>query len=63
MTDKQRRCIDWICEMLEIEFTGTTKKEAWEFINQYKYEADNLRNTYRFDDSDYLFTPDEGYFC
>lgn len=63
MTEKQRKCIDWICGMLEIKFTGTTKKDAWEFINKYKDEADNLKNTYRFDETDYMLFPDEGYFC
>ena len=46
MTEKQRKCIDWICDMLEIEFTGTTKKDAWEFINKYKDEADRLEKEY-----------------
>ena len=63
MTEKQKSCIDWICKMLDIEFTGTTKKDAWEFINKYKNEAYNIRNTYRFDETDYMLWQDEGYFC
>ena len=54
--------------MLDIEFTGTTKKDAWEFINKYKDEAHEVQmgsyTSYEYyDDSDYLFAPDEGYFC
>ena len=29
--------------MLDIEFTGTTKKDAWEFISKYKDEAHEIR--------------------
>lgn len=68
MTEKQKRCIAWICDILDIEYTGTTKRDAWEFINKYKDEAHEISMGSHFsyeyyDDSDYLFAPDEGYFC
>lgn len=43
MTDKQRKCINWICDILEIEYTGTTKRDAWAFINKYKDEAHEIQ--------------------
>lgn len=43
LTEKQKKYIDWICEMLDIEFTGITKKDAWEFINQHKDEAYEIK--------------------
>ena len=63
MTEKQRNYINWICDMLDVEYTGITKKDAWEFINKYKDEAHNIANTYRFDETDYMLFPDEGYYC
>lgn len=64
MTEKQKRCIDWICGILEIEFTGTTKKEAWEFINQYKDEATAARiSALDYDREWWDCYMDEGYYC
>ena len=38
MTDKQKRAIKFIEQMLEIKYTGTTDKEAYEFIgNNLRY--------------------------
>lgn len=35
MTDKQKRTICFIEQMLEIKYKGTTDKEAWTFIGKY----------------------------
>lgn len=33
MTEKQKKCIDWICMVLDVENKGgDNKRNAWEFI-------------------------------
>ncbi len=33
MTEKQKKCIDWICMVLDVEYKGgDNKRNAWEFI-------------------------------
>jgi hypothetical protein len=52
--------------MLEIEFKGTTKYDAWKFINENKDEAHNVYNSvkeYYYDETDYMLFPDEGFYC
>lgn len=44
MTEKQKRCIDYICNTLNIKYTGTTAGDAWQFIHDYKPKADSKRN-------------------
>ena len=67
MTEKQRKYIEWICEMLEIEFTGTTKRDAWKFINKYKDKAHEIKNGEDYDyaycgGTDLFYVPDEDYY-
>lgn len=66
MTNKQKNYIDFICKILEIEFNGTTKYEAWKFINDNKDEAHNVYNSIKenyYDETDYMLFPDEGFYC
>lgn len=63
MTEKQKNYIDWICNVLDIKFKGTTKQEAWKFINEYKDEAHSTYRSDYYDEWDYEMRPDEGYYC
>lgn len=36
MTDKQKQCIEWICDTLGVTYYGSnTKQDAWKFINKF----------------------------
>lgn len=36
MSEKQRNCIDWICETLGVKYYGgDNKQDAWIFINKF----------------------------
>ena len=36
MTEKQKSCIDWICDTLGVKYFGKdTKQDAWKFINKF----------------------------
>lgn len=36
MTEKQKKCIDWICDILDIKYNGGNNRyDAWRFINDY----------------------------
>lgn len=36
MSEKQRNCIDWICETLGVKYYGgDNKQDAWKFINKF----------------------------
>ena len=45
MTEKQRKCIEWICDLFEIPYEGgDSKEEACDFINQYYVQAREYQN-------------------
>lgn len=45
MTEKQRDCIDWICETLGVKYYGKdTKQDAWTFINKFIDRAKEVCN-------------------
>lgn len=40
MTEKQKKCIDWICETLGIKYDGGNSRQgAWRFINDHMDRA------------------------
>lgn len=52
MSEKQKACINWICETLGIQYDSSdTKQDAWKFINYYmdraKEAASDNRCCYR----------------
>lgn len=55
MTTKQRKCINWICRVLDMHYTGTTDKDAWSFINKYKPMADKAMKTFTTNDTNETF--------
>ena len=52
-TDKQLSCIKWICIILDLEFTGKTKFDAWKFINENKEKAEEVFYMDTYDDWKY----------
>ena len=49
MTEKQRDCINWICETLGVKYWGKdTKEDAWKFINKFICRAKEVSKESRF---------------
>lgn len=49
MTEKQRSCIDWICQTLGVKYYGkNTKQDAWNFINKFIDRAKEVSKESRF---------------
>lgn len=43
MTESQRKQIEWICEALGIKYKGNSVGDAWNFIREYKEEAERTQ--------------------
>lgn len=55
-TEKQLRAINFIEENLNIQFEGSTKQDAWKFINEHIEESKNIVRSPEDDPRDsYLF--------
>jgi len=47
MSEKQRKCIDWICETLGVKYYGgDDKQDAWKFINKFINRAKERAKEY-----------------
>ena len=43
MSEKQKKCIKWICDMLDIKYEGSESSyDAWRFIKENKKAADEV---------------------
>lgn len=52
MTDKQRKCIQWICEILHVKYYGKdTRRDAWLFIHKFMDKAKEVQR-----DTDFINT-------
>jgi hypothetical protein len=49
MSEKQRNCINWICDVLGVTYYGgDNKSDAWKFINKFMDRAKEVQKERNF---------------